>query len=165
MDRGKTGATGRVFSAVALAAALASAGCDGSEDSPNNHEKTMAVDPRAAMDTTPAGTPAPPSIPTIGDDLERSVGVRLADREIDIARDTVPAGEILFQVMNTGAVRHALAVTGPGLREETPPIDPGGLGTLTLRLEPGTYALYCPIVDEHDHAGRGMRMELVVSSD
>lgn len=143
---------------------LALAACGGEEDA-NNHEKSMAVDPDAAMDTTPAGTPAPPSPGTIADDQRRRVSVRLLEWDVQTSRDTVPAGEITFEVMNTGTMEHALEVEGGSVEEETDHIAPGGTATLTLRLEPGTYELYCPVVNGGEHRARGMRTELVVSAE
>lgn len=146
------------------ALALALAACGG-EDEANNQEKSIAVEPDAAMDTTPAGTPAPPSPGILADDQRRTVSVRLLEWDVRTSRDTVPAGEITFEVMNTGTMEHALEVEGGSVEEETDHIAPGGTATLALRLEPGTYELYCPVVNGGEHRARGMRTELVVSAD
>ena len=123
----------------------------------------MRVDENAAMDTTPAGTPAPPSAPAIASDLARQTTVTLAEWGIAIAADALPAGEITFQAANTGTEAHTLAIDGPGVAERSESIEPGGARSLTVVLEPGTYRLYCPDgTGEDAHAGRGMSAPLVV---
>lgn len=147
--------------AAILGMVLALTGCGQPDEIPQEDGQTLAVDPDAAMDTTPAGTPAPPSFAM---DQQRRIEVRLLEWEVQTSQDTVPAGEITFQVMNTGTMHHALEVEGQGMEEETEHIEAGGTATLTVRLEPGTYELYCPIVGERNHQEMGMTTELVVRS-
>ncbi len=85
-----------------------------------------------------------------------------------ISATTIPAGEVTFNVINSSAdVEHEMVVaalpdmaTGLPYEEDTarvnedidganlgevPELAPGASGDLTIRLKPGTYALYCNI--------------------
>lgn len=126
-------------------------------------EADMRVDEGSAMDTTPAGTPAPPSLPTIAQDVQRQTTVTLAEWRVTPAEDLLPAGEITFQVANAGSEPHTLAVEGKGVSQRSEPIAPGGAASLTLELPPGTYRLFCPDGAGGDaHANRGMSAPFVV---
>jgi plastocyanin len=152
----------RFAAAPALAAVLALLlllGCGGSDAD----REDMRVEGGAAMDTTPAGTPAPPSLPVLAEDARRQTTVVLREWSLEPAADAVPAGEVSFQAMNTGTEPHTLAVDGAGVDARTAPIGPGETATLTVALEPGTYRLFCP--DDAGgaaHASRGMSAALVV---
>lgn len=148
--------------AATLGALLALAALPGCGQ-PDDDLDGMAVDRDAAMDTTPAGTPAPPSPDVIAEDQERVVSVNLREWTVELSRPTVPAGEVTFEAMNTGTVEHALEVEGEGVEEETAPIPPGGTATLTVTLGPGTYEVYCPVTGEYDHQAQGMTTTLVVT--
>lgn len=145
------------LSAVALAAALFQA-CGQPDADPDG----MAVNPDAVMDTTPAGTPAPPSREVIADDQSRLVSAELREWAVRLSRDTVQAGQITFEAMNTGTHDHMLEVEGEGIEAETDVIEPGGTATLTVDLQPGRYEVYCPVEDERDHQDEGMTTWLVV---
>jgi plastocyanin len=123
----------------------------------------MRVDGRAAMDTTPAGTPAPPSLPALADDARRHTTVVLREWSLEPAADAVPSGDVTFQAMNTGSEFHTLAIDGAGVDARTTPIGPGETATLTVALEPGTYRLFCPDGEGGaTHASRGLSAPLVV---
>jgi plastocyanin len=125
--------------------------------------RDMRVEEGAAMDTTPAGTPAPPSTPAIASDLDRQTAVTLTEWNVTLNADALPAGEVTFQAANTGVEVHSLAIEGSGVSERTEPIAPGGASSLTVHLEPGTYRLYCPDGSgDSAHAARGMSAGLVV---
>jgi plastocyanin len=61
-------------------------------------------------------------------------------------------GTYLFKAVNSGGTVHALEVEGQGIEEETEEIQPGQSGELKVKLEAGTYELYCP-VDAHKEEG------------
>jgi hypothetical protein len=152
-SRSSTGAAARLTTLFLL---LACAGSDAGETD-------MRVDGEAAMDTTPAGTPAPPSIPAITQDARRQTTVTLHEWGVAIEAEALPAGEFTFQAANAGAEPHALAVEGAGLTDRTDPIPPGGAASLAVRLAPGTYRLFCPdSTGGASHASRGMSVPLVV---
>ncbi|HET7275884.1 MAG TPA: cupredoxin domain-containing protein [Longimicrobiaceae bacterium] len=144
---------------ILLTALIAFTAC---ADSAPAEDDGIGANPGAVMDTTPAGTPAPPSPAVVQEDQARTVTARLFEWEIELSRDTVPAGEITFTAMNTGTMEHALEVEGPGVEEETEPIPPGETATLTVTLEPGSYEVYCPITGEYDHQAKGMETTLIV---
>ncbi len=61
-------------------------------------------------------------------------------------------GTYLFKAVNSGGTVHALEVEGQGIEEETQEIQPGQSAELKVKLEAGTYELYCP-VDAHKEEG------------
>ncbi len=99
-----------------------------------------------------------------------------------VSTATVPAGEITFKVLNSSADSvHEMVVailpdTAAGLPYEedmarvnedidganlgeVPELEPGDAGSLTIRLKPGTYVLYCNI---SGHYASGMWTILTV---
>lgn len=127
-------------------------------------EIDMRVDDDVAMDTTPAGTPAPPTLPSLMEDAERHVRLTLSEWAVALNRSQLPDGEITLQITNAGIEPHALAVEGPeGVSARTEPIEPGEVRAWSVELEPGTYRLFCPdSVGGGAHADRGMSTPLVV---
>jgi uncharacterized cupredoxin-like copper-binding protein len=92
-----------------------------------------------------------------------TVSATLTEWSVALAPATLPAGEVTFRVVNAGTIHHALEVEGEGVEEETEHLQPGRDGTLTVRLPPGTYEVYCPVDDETgDHRELGMTTRLVV---
>lgn len=94
----------------------------------------------------------------------------------------IPAGEVTFQVVNNSAdIEHEMLVAAlpdmsaglPYVEDiarvdeeidganlgEVPELKPGATGSLTIRLKPGTYALYCNI---SGHYASGMWTILTV---
>jgi plastocyanin len=61
-------------------------------------------------------------------------------------------GTYLFKAVNSGGTVHALEVEGQGIEEETEEIQPSQSAELKVKLEAGTYELYCP-VDAHKEEG------------
>lgn len=146
----------RAVAAIGLLAALTACGGSDADDT------DMRVDAGAVMDTTPGGTAAPPTLPSLAGDSRRQTTVTLREWEVALADDALPAGEVTFQAMNTGTAPHALAVQGPDIDARTEPIEPGGTAALTLQLAPGTYRLFCPDAPaDGRHDERGMSTPLV----
>jgi hypothetical protein len=94
---------------------------------------------------------------------ERQIGARLREYTIDLTRDTVPAGEIEFHVVNSGTTTHFLLVRNQTTYAPTPHLPPGDSAVLRVELVPGEYQVVCLIRDEFDHLGEGMRRTLVVT--
>ena len=90
------------------------------------------------------------------------VGVTLSEWAIRLSSASVPAGPVAFTVTNSGSVPHALEIEGHGNEQTTPLIQPGASATLTLRLAPGMYELYCP-VGQDSHKKLGMETRLKVA--
>jgi plastocyanin len=132
----------------------------------------------AATDTAAADTasgaienPALPSTgaPSGGTAAGTAVGepdlihIPLREWTIRVAKSPIRAGRTTFHAMNEGTYQHAVEIEGNGQEWKVDPIRPGGTATLTANLTPGTYTVYCPIVDTHgNHQKRGMTTTLVV---
>jgi len=90
------------------------------------------------------------------------VTARLSEWKIELSQRTVEPGPVTLTVMNLGSVPHALEIEGPGTEQQTGMIQPGSSASLTLRLGPGKYEVYCP-VGESSHRKLGMETELNVA--
>lgn len=133
------------------------AGCEGDEQSSEfevSSTDTSMVQPRAG---TAAGTAAG------GQPGARVINANLVEWDVELSETSVPPGEVSFQAVNSGTVEHALEVEGQGIEEETEHLQPGGTGSLSVNLQPGTYEVYCPVVtDGVSHREQGMTATLVV---
>lgn len=77
-------------------------------------------------------------------------------------RDGLIPADYLIVLRNEGSAVHALAISGPGVDEETRQLQPGEDSVdLRARLLPGSYVLWCPV---GDHRDRGMEIELIVEA-
>ena len=68
-------------------------------------------------------------------------------------------GTYVFEAVNSGSTVHALEVEGEDIEEETAEIEPGQSAELKVKLNAGTYELYCPV---GGHAEEGMEGKLTV---
>ncbi|MEX2571306.1 MAG: hypothetical protein WD737_08360 [Gemmatimonadota bacterium] len=93
---------------------------------------------------------------------ERAIGARLREYQIEVTRDTVPAGEVEFHVVNGGTTTHWLIVRDDTLFSGTPHLLPGETAVMRVELSPGEYQLVCTIRDEFDHITEGMKRSLTV---
>jgi plastocyanin len=84
------------------------------------------------------------------------------DFHIALSKKSFSAGRYKFVAVNKSPITHALAITGPGLRNATTPnIAPGKSRDLTVSFEKGAkYDIYCPIPG---HKALGMNLNVVVS--
>ena len=78
------------------------------------------------------------------------VQVHLTEFAISIVPDTVPPGDVVFQVMNHGSVEHNFSL--PSLNVKTAMLKPGSGEDLATTLEAGDVAVLCE-VSGHDAAG------------
>ena len=86
------------------------------------------------------------------------IEVSLSEFAID-GNFTVPAGDVVLDVVNDGTMEHNVILRGTDLR--TPNLAPGGVAALDLgSLAPGTYELYCDVAG---HEAAGMVVDLVVT--
>jgi len=85
--------------------------------------------------------------------------VQLTLSEFGISPDdiTVPAGEVIFQIQNDGALEHDFVIEG--VTGESGLILPGASGTFQVTLSPGTYTIICSVAG---HKEAGMVGTLVV---
>ena len=68
-------------------------------------------------------------------------------------------GTYVFKAVNSGETVHALEVEGQGIEEETEEIQPDQSAELKVKLEAGTYELYCPV---DGHKEEGMEGKVIV---
>ncbi len=88
-----------------------------------------------------------------------SVDVELSEFSID-GRLSAPAGEVVLNVFNNGAIEHNLAIRGTDYKSKD--LNSRGLDIVTAQLTAGTYEVYCTIAG---HEGSGMLNELVITED
>ena len=87
----------------------------------------------------------------------------VTEREFRIHLSTTKTapGTVTFVVKDIGTFRHALAISGPGVKlKRTPLIHPGKSVRLVVKLRAGTYSLWCPVPG---HAAQGMKATLHVA--
>jgi uncharacterized cupredoxin-like copper-binding protein len=80
---------------------------------------------------------------------------RLKPAEITLEKP----GTYVFKAVNSGSTVHALEVEGQGIEEETEEIQPAQSAELKVKLEAGTYELYCPV---DGHKEEGMEGKVIV---
>jgi plastocyanin len=90
----------------------------------------------------------------------QNISVRESEFKIQLPKTTFSAGTYMFAVSNAGKLPHDLTITGPGGKEATSTIVPGGRGSVTAHLEKGTYDFYCSIPG---HKSAGMDVKVTVS--
>jgi uncharacterized cupredoxin-like copper-binding protein len=109
-----------------------------------------------ATDTSAVSTAAGPAVSTETTATaapSNRVSVHLVEYEIHMPT-TIPAGTTTFDVENAGKRKHSIEIEGNGIEVELEPVlEPGGKGSLTVELRPGTYKVYCPVGDHADKRG------------
>jgi plastocyanin len=88
----------------------------------------------------------------------RTVPVVEKDFSIEPNAKSYEPGQYVFDLKNDGPSPHDLVVKGPGVNDKrTPVINNGQTAQLKVRLEPGTYELYCS-VPGHKQAGMDLKI-------
>ena len=91
----------------------------------------------------------------------QKVSVTEVEYKITLPKTTLAPGEYTFDVDNKGQLPHNLTITGPGVsKEATQDISAGSNGSVTVKLERGTYDFYCSIPG---HKAQGMEQKVTVS--
>jgi uncharacterized cupredoxin-like copper-binding protein len=93
----------------------------------------------------------------------KTTTVKAVETEFKIAlsKKTFTPGNYTFVAENKGKDTHALAITGPGLKNAaTPDIAPGKNVDLKVTLKKGKYDIFCPIPG---HKALGMNVNVTVS--
>ena len=87
--------------------------------------------------------------------------VNAADFLFNGSRKAGPSGKWRLQLRNNGQDEHDLRIRRADGKviARMGVVNPGGLGTITVRLKPGTYRLFCGIAD---HEALGMSLRLIV---
>lgn len=92
----------------------------------------------------------------------QDVTVTLSEWRMRFSQDSVPAGNVTFNLVNRGVIAHALQITGPGVDKSSRQINTKETATLTVTLKPGTYEVSCPLA-EGSHKMAGMSKTFVVT--
>jgi plastocyanin len=91
----------------------------------------------------------------------KKVEVGEVEYKIELPKTTLAPGNYTFEVENKGQIVHNLTIAGPGIsKEATQDISAGSSGSVTVKLEPGTYDFYCSIPG---HKAQGMDQKVTVS--
>jgi plastocyanin len=89
------------------------------------------------------------------------VAVTEVEYKIQMPKTTFAPGTYDFDVSNNGTIPHNLTITGPGVsKEATQDISARSSGSVTVKLERGTYDFYCSIPG---HKQQGMDVKVTVS--
>jgi uncharacterized cupredoxin-like copper-binding protein len=122
-------------------------------------EATTAV---ASSTSTPSSTAASTTAPatTAAATTAKPQTIQVTEKEfkITLSPASLRAGPVTFEVKNTGALPHDLAIVGG---PKSPLIKPGGTGTLKVTLKAGKIELYCSVPG---HKQAGMDVKTTVSS-
>ncbi len=81
--------------------------------------------------------------------------------KISLSQQNFTAGTYTFNAVNAGTTIHNLAITGPGVNAVTNSLSPGQTANLTVKLQRGTYDIFCAI---DGHKALGMNQNITVSS-
>src|SRR5579871_508807 len=84
-----------------------------------------------------------------------------SEYKIVLSSSTVTPGTYRIEAVNSGSIDHALEIDGPGVSgKQTGTISPGSSSVLTVKLQQGTYDVFCPLPG---HKALGMDTKLTVS--
>jgi plastocyanin len=72
---------------------------------------------------------------------------------------TAKAGKVTVDFSNKSQVPHGVVIEGNGVKESTKVVTGADAPAITVDLEPGTYTYYCPV---GDHRDEGMEGKLTV---
>ena len=142
----------RRTAALAATAALAVAGCGGS-----NKPAATPAPTEAATTAAPTDTPAQQAATGASElKIAADPSGALAFTQKDL---TAKAGKVTIQFANKSQVPHAVAIEGNGVEDKTETVTGADAPPLTVDLKPGTYTFYCPV---DGHRAAGMEGKLVV---
>lgn len=93
----------------------------------------------------------------------QQVTVTESEYRLQLSAMRLKAGQTTFDVINKGHIAHSLEIDGPGVSDKriSGTIAPGSSSQLTVRLQHGSYELYCPV---DGHKGLGMDVHVTVGS-
>lgn len=91
--------------------------------------------------------------------LQGTVPVSLKDFRLEPNELRVKAGTVTVVLKNEGRFTHDFRVQGQGIDDRAPKVGSGRTFEWQIALEPGSYAISCPI---SNHAQRGMKGTLEV---
>ncbi len=147
-------------SAVATAPAAIATEGPGMQDMADMSDGATAPTQEAAG-AGPAITATPAVQQGASNGAATQVQATLREWALDLDRQEVPAGKVVFMVTNAGQLSHNLTVAdSTGVVGKTPSFTSrDGVQVLELELTPGTYNVICSLPG---HASRGQQNQLVV---
>jgi len=150
-----TGSSIRPASLLLAAIVLSSACQDRDSEAGASRDDSSASAPPAVSPTTP------------GSSRTDSTHVQVVMKEwsMEVSRDTVLAGTVIFDFVNSGTEDHELEVEMGDKEWEAGEVGPGARGSMTTTLTPGTWVVYCPGSSPSAggaHKARGQQRTLVV---
>lgn len=108
-------------------------------------EQQSATD-SATHPASPGGTALVPDVST-----GATVVVVLTEGSIAVREQTIPPGPAVLTVENRGKEVHNLYVEGEGIsRSAGDSIAAGSSSTVDVNFKPGTYTLYCPVLNHRE---------------
>ena len=133
----------------------------------HHHKRKKRCRRKEAAGTTPTGEspnrpdkPSKPSGPP-GRLLATSLEISPAQLQLQLSRASVAAGTTIVEQYNSGSDPHNLILQRQGaVAFSFPSLDPGGDQRQTVNLTPGTWTLYCSLLD---HKALGMQATLTVN--
>ena len=119
-----------------------------------------ACEPQSSGETLTTDTAATPAVNVA---TPGNLVATLSEWELVLTADTVSAGDIAIQIMNRGNELHRFEIEGAGGEWVSDSLTSNGETMMRVRLEPGTYEVYCPVESAHGvHKALGMVDTLVV---
>ena len=135
----------RTFIALAVATALL-AGCGGDD----NDESSATATPAATQEE---------SAPAAGGQTLKLAAPEDGSLKFDKSELEAKAGSVTIEFSNPSQVPHAIAIEGNGVQESGETVTEADAPPLTVDLEAGEYAYYCPV---GGHRAAGMEGTLTV---
>ncbi|HSJ64124.1 MAG TPA: hypothetical protein VK922_09575 [Gemmatimonadaceae bacterium] len=121
----------------------------------------VGCEPQSSGDV--AGDPDTTITPAVDATASGNLVATLSEWQVVLSSDTIDAGDLAIQIMNRGNEYHQLEIEGRGMEWVSDSLRSNGETLARVRLEPGTYEVYCPIVSAHGvHRDLGMLDTLVV---
>lgn len=159
-----------VFLSLILSATLVLAACGGDSKKEETWLGTPPPDGTTSTETAGGGTttasathPGSPGGTAIVPDVAAgtTVLVMLETNSIAVREQAIPKGPAVLTIENRGDDVHNLFIEGPGVqRAAGDPIPEGQSSTAEVTFQPGTYTLYCPILD---HRTRGEQIQITIA--
>ena len=154
--------TRHALSALLLFSALAlSSACGRNETADTDTQGSLLPPVESATDSathpgSPGGTGVVPDVAA-----GTTVLVVVTEGSIAIKGQEIPPGPAVLTIENGGKETHNLFIEGEGIsRAAEQTISAGGSTTLDVMLRPGTYTLYCPVMD---HRTKGEETTITIT--
>jgi plastocyanin len=130
-------------------AALAIAGCGGSDNSSSEKSASTST-PTAASNSSSSG----------GGGQTVKLSADKSALKFNTSTLSAKAGTVTLVMANPSGIPHAVAVEGNGVDKDGNTVGNGGTSKVTAKLKPGKYEFYCPV---DGHKAAGMKGTLTVS--